>query len=82
MANDFKITISCPVCDGTGTRPVWQGSVDENGDFIPPGDQTCPECDSGRFEVGEITVPQLDSLIIKVDAIAVQVDALYEDLNP
>ena len=82
MALEFNITEVCPVCGGDGIRTVWQGAVDEEGNFVPPGDAPCLECnETGERIIGTITIPQLDNLITKVDAIAAQVQVLFDDLN-
>ena len=48
MTDDFKVTLACSVCNGTGMRSVWQGTLDEEGNFIPPCNQPCPECEDGK----------------------------------
>ncbi len=82
MGEDFKITRPCSTCGGDGMRPVWGGGIDEEGDPIPPGDAECPYCVDGKRTVGTVIIPQLDALVSAVAAMADQVQALYDDLNP
>ena len=76
MTNDFKVTLACSVCNGTGMRSVWQGTLDEEGNFIPPGDQPCPECEDGKRVVGIVTIPQLNDIVDKVNDIKEKVDEI------
>ena len=64
------------------------------GDGIVPDGLTCPRCDgsgtvyteaSGSFQLEwnvKYVAGKVDELETKIEAIAVQVQALYDDLNP
>ena len=81
MAKKFKITSPCPVCGGDGTRLVWTGKTDEEGNFLPPDPQPCLECESGRQTIGEIEIPQLDNILDKVNDILDKVNDIFEKIN-
>jgi len=81
MADTFKVTLTCPVCSGTGIRPVWQGTVDEEGNFFPPGDQPCPECESGKRVVGIVNIPQLDGIVDKCNDIMDKCNDIIDKCN-
>ena len=81
MADDFKVTLTCSVCNGTGMRPVWQGTLDEEGNFIPPGYQHCPECEDGKRVVGIVTIPQLNDIVDKVNDIKEKVNDIKEKVD-
>ncbi len=74
MGTTFNVTTSCNVCDGDGLIDQWPGTATE-GVNDPPSQIDCPFCENGIRTIGTVEIPQLD-------AIAIQVQALYDDLNP
>lgn len=81
MADEFKLVETCPVCGGSGIRLVWQGSVNAEGEFLPPGDQPCPECESGKRVIGAITIPQLDDILDKCNDVLDKCNDIFEKMN-
>ena len=81
MATDFKITITCPTCKGTSMRPTWKGLTDEEGDFLPPVDQPCTDCESGRRVVGVVEIPQLDAIAGVCEDMDNKLDDIIEKIN-
>jgi len=80
MGNVFKITKTCPVCDGDGLRPVYTG-VAIDGEPQPPEDQACPYCDEGKVLIGKIRISQLDDILDKCNDIMDKCDDILDKCN-
>jgi len=77
----YPIKGTCGVCDGTGTRYLWDGTTDLEGNFVPPGESDCSHCIDGIVTIFTVEISQLDDIIAKLDAQDVKFDAIDTKLD-
>jgi len=74
----YPIKGTCGVCDGTGTRYLWDGTTDLEGNFVPPGESDCSHCIDGIVTIFTVEISQLDDILDKCNDIKEKVDEIKD----
>ena len=77
---EYNIKGLCKVCDGTNERFLWDGSVDEDGNAIPPEASECTYCTGGKVTVFTANMP-LDDILDKCNDILNKCNDIFEKVN-